>query len=122
MPPTAIEAHKFNSTSVILLWRPPDAEHWNDIIQSYCVEFIQVNTSEEFEYTTLDPYLLINNLEPAATYTFRVAAYTVGGKGPFSELMEVILSPESIIFRGMSKKSALKNNKHNSSGSKIDLC
>ena len=56
------------------------------------------------EYTTPDPYLLIDDLEPDVTYTFRVAAYTVGGKGPFSELMEITLSAERLIFCGMSNK------------------
>lgn len=104
-PPTEIEVHKFNSTSIFLSWRPPLAQDQNGIIQGYHINFTQDNTTEVFEeseYTTVDPYLLINNLEPDVTYTFRVAAYTVGGKGPFSELMEIILSPESLNFCGMS--------------------
>ena len=53
-------------------------------------------TTEVFdEYTTPDPYLLINNLEPAVTYTCRVAAYTVSGSGPFSELMMITLNSGS---------------------------
>ena len=105
-PPTEIEVRKFNSTSIFLSWRPPLAQDQNGIIQGYHINFTQENTTEVFEeseYTTVDPYLLINNLEPDVTYTFRVAAYTVGGKGPFSELMEIILTSESLDFCGMSE-------------------
>ena len=102
-PPTAIEVHQLNSTSVFVLWRPPLAEYRNGIILGYYVEFIEVNTTEVNttevfdEYTTPDPYLLINNLEPDViiTYTCRVAAYTVGGSGPFSELMMITLNSGS---------------------------
>ena len=102
--PTTIEAHKFNSTSVFLSWRPPLAQYRNGIIQGYHVHvtFTQANrtNSDSEEYTTVVPYLLINNLEPGVMYTFRVAAYTVGGKGPFSELMDVV---PSLNFCGMSE-------------------
>ena len=100
--PTTIEAHKFNSTSVFLSWRPPLAQYWNGIIQGYHVNFTQANrtNSDSEEYTTVVPYLLINNLEPGVMYTFRVAAYTVGGKGPFSELMDIV---PSLNFCGMSE-------------------
>ena len=53
---------------------------------SFDVTFAIPTTNSDPEvskYTTVVPYLLINNLEPEMTYTFRVAAYTVGGKGPF---------------------------------------
>ena len=80
--PTTIEAHKFNS--VFLSWRPPLAQYQNVIMQGYHVDFTTTNSdSEVSEYTTVVPYLLINNLELDMIYTFRVAAYTVGGKGPF---------------------------------------
>ena len=83
-PPTEIEVHKFNSTSIFLSWRPPLAQDQNGIIQGYHINFTQDNTTEVFEeseYTTMDPYLLINNLEPDVTYTFRVAAYTCWWEG-----------------------------------------
>ena len=44
--------------------------------------FAEVNTTEVFEYTTQDPYLLINNLQPETMYTCRIAAVTVE-EGPF---------------------------------------
>ena len=78
------------------------AQYRNGIIQGYHVhvDFTQANTtnSDSKEYTTVVPYLLINNLEPGVMYTFRVAAYTAGGKGPFSE--EIV---PSLNFCGMSE-------------------
>ena len=77
--PTTIEAHKFNSTSVFLSWRPPLAQYRNGIIQGYHVhvDFTQANrtNSDSKEYTTVVPYLLINNLEPGVMYTFRVLTW-----------------------------------------------
>ena len=94
-PPTNIEAHQLNSTSVFLLWRPPLAEYRNGVIQSYYVKFIEVNSTEaDFQYTTQDQHLLIDNLHPDVMYTCRVAAYTVG-RGPYSELFMIILNSES---------------------------
>lgn len=56
--------------------------------------FAEVNTTEVFEYTTQDPYLLINNLQPETMYTCRIAAVTVA-EGPLSEPMTIILNTDT---------------------------
>ena len=69
------------------------------MIQSYIVEFTQVNSTEAWaHYTTQEQRLLIDNLEPNTVYIYRVAAYTVG-RGPFSETLMIVLNSKS----GMSK-------------------
>ena len=100
--PTNIEVHQLNfinSTSIFLSWRPPLAHYQNGIIRDYHVELSQTASVEaEFQYITQDHYLLMNNLQPFAEYTCRVAAYTVG-RGPFSEPLTIFLNSEG----GMSK-------------------
>ena len=83
--PASIEAHQLNSTSVLLSRRPPLAQYQNGIIRGYYVELNSESSSEaEFQYTTQDQYLLVDNLQPYSLYGSRVAAYTVG-RGPLSE-------------------------------------
>ena len=94
--------YPLNSTTVFLSWRPPISEHRNGIVRWYYVEFTQVITSEQFEYTTQDPHLLVNSLQPTVMYTFRIAAYTVG-KGPFSLPFNITVNKE----KGMSKTHIL---------------
>ena len=84
--PINLEAYQLNSTSAFLLWSPPLAQYQNGIIQGYYIyvelnstneaELSKVNSTETmFDYTTEDQYL--NNLQPFAVYTCRVAAYMV---------------------------------------------
>ena len=100
--PINIEAYQFNSTSVFLSWRPPLVQYQNGIVRGYYihvelnstdeVELSEVNSTEtEFEHITQDQHLLMDNLQPFAVYTCRVAAYTVE-RGPFSEPLTVVLS------------------------------
>ena len=85
-PPTNIEVYFLNDTSVFLSWRPPSAEYRNGIARGYDIEVVDLNTTTTFVYTTQDPNLLINNLDPDKVYMCRIAAITIG-KGPYSELV-----------------------------------
>ena len=87
-PPINIEVHPSNTTSVFLFWRPPLAEHQNGIIREYDTEIFELNTTTKFMYTTQDPFLLINNLDPDKVYMCRIAAITTA-KGPYSELVTI---------------------------------
>ena len=98
--PNDLEAHRLNSTSIFLSWRPPLIQYRNGIIRGYYVEFTLDNSTEVWaQYTTQDQHLLVDNLEPKIMYAYRVAAYTVG-RGPFSETLMIVLNSES----GMSKE------------------
>ena len=92
--PTKIEAHQFNSTSVFLSWRPPLVQYQNGIIQGY---YVELNSTDEAvsQYTTPDQYLLIDSLQHNASYTCRVATYTIIGKGPLSEPLTIFLNNEN---------------------------
>ena len=89
---------------MFLSWRPPLIQYQNGVIQSYIIEFTQVNSTEAWaQYTTQEEYLLIDSLQPNTMYAYRVAAYTVG-RGPFSETLMIVLNSES----GMSRFNVLK--------------
>lgn len=85
-----MKVHPLNSTSLFLSWRPPTPEHRNGVIRYYVVELTEVNTSVAIEYTTEDPHLLIDRLEPDVVYSCGVAAITVE-KGPLSESSIIVL-------------------------------
>ena len=95
--PTNIEAHQLidNSTSVFLSWRPPLAQYQNGIIQNYYVE-LNSTDGAEFQYTTQDQYLLIDNLQPFVVYTCKVAAYTTES-GPFSKPLTITLNSNNTL-------------------------
>lgn len=77
-----------NATSTLVTWRPPLAKHQNGVIKEYHVELTQVNSTTLFQYTTQEPYLLIDSLEPGIIYICTVAAFTVG-RGPSSEAITI---------------------------------
>ena len=93
-PPANIKVHSFNATSVFLSWRPPLSKHYNRIIWEYDIEIFELNTTTKFMYTTQDPFMLINNLDPDKVYMCRIAAITTA-KGPYSEFLTINLFSEN---------------------------
>ena len=99
--PIDIKAHQLNSISVFLSWKPPFIQYQNGIIQGYYIELTLTNSAVS-QYTTPDQYLIIDSLQLYTSYTCRVAAYTITGKGPLSEPLTIVLNNEN----GMSKPYA----------------
>ena len=89
-----------SSRSIILTWERPSPEQENGLLRSYHVVIIETQihyTDDGVEITGMQRYLnmtfnvsegrsqLINMLHPDYNYTFRIAAATGPGIGPFSE-------------------------------------
>ena len=83
-PPQDLVAAPINSRSVYLSWSPPPREHHNGMIRQFWINVTEVDTGRRYQMTSFGTSLTISSLHPFYTYTFSVAAYTVG-LGPFSE-------------------------------------
>ena len=66
-------------------WVPPPADEQNGIIANYIINVTEDNTGEEFQVSTSNTSLTIDdNLQPYYTYICVIAAETSVGEGPFS--------------------------------------
>ena len=84
-PPRNVESFVTGSKTATITWVPPIAEHQNGRIAYYIliVSDEQFNISDLIINTTATVYYL-TDLEEYNNYSFKVAAGTVGGLGPYS--------------------------------------
>lgn len=100
-PPQFIAADHITSRGISLSWTEPTAEQRNGIVTSYIVHY-QVDNSfideDEIEKEPCDlvSTFTLGNLAPNRGYHFKVAAVTEGGRGIFSDWIEVITSEEGV--------------------------
>ena len=71
-----------------LAWLPPESGGQNGIIQRYLISVTEVDTMRQFQLTSASPFATVLGLHPHYTYSFAVAAVTVG-EGPYSEEISV---------------------------------
>ena len=88
LPPTDVRLIAANSTSVQLSWQPPLLTGQNGIIQQYLIRVIEEETMRQFELMSTRTSATATDLYPYHTYSFTVAAVTVG-QGPYSEEISV---------------------------------
>nr|XP_054760040.1 protein sax-3-like [Lytechinus pictus] len=95
-PPNSIKARQNGSTSIKVSWRPPAANQVPGIIAGYHVFCLSENPPHHPNITTRNNRTLevaVPNLRPGAQYGVKVAAYTIAGMGPFSDIVYVTLPP-----------------------------
>ncbi|XP_071498430.1 receptor-type tyrosine-protein phosphatase delta-like, partial [Diadema antillarum] len=94
-PPRKVRVHAVNSTTIRVMWNPPNPELQNGVIRGYRVEYQTV--TEEGEPMGSPQVLLVNqadirddsedqvavldNLLPKTFYSIEIAAFTVRGDG-----------------------------------------
>lgn len=66
------------------MWQAPDLEDQNGIIAGYSINLILVSTGQSIQMMSTTTNLFLDDLQPFTTYTFRVAAMTSVGVGPYS--------------------------------------
>ena len=76
-----------SSTSILVTWDSPLESEQNGIIISYTVAYVNLNRSEDqqISLSTTQRQLSITDLQEYEEYSFRVAAATTVGQGPFSD-------------------------------------
>lgn len=84
-----LSAADIGSTYVLLTWQPPQFDLQNGLIRQYVIEVIHNRTGLTYTIivSSTNQYRL-ENLFPFHTYTFSVAAETVG-VGPYSQQLTV---------------------------------
>ena len=82
-PPLNPATQIINSRTINLTWYPPAVEHQNGIIQFYLINYTEVDTASETQFTSTSPWLFLSSLHPYYSYTFAFAAVTID-IGPFS--------------------------------------
>ena len=92
--PQSVVVRALNPMSVLVSWQPPLPEHRNGIIVGYAVRMIGLHSDNNIDFPlTNETEMVVEGLHPFYTYTFSVAAFTVG-LGPFSNAVSQVL-PES---------------------------
>ena len=87
-PPTDISAITPNATTLIITWQPPDPAYQNGIIRSYMVTVFSLESDSSEQLTSNELHIVLYNLHPFYTYSFLIAAVTVGS-GPFSDTFSI---------------------------------
>ena len=75
-----------NSTSIELTWEPPLFSNQNGIIRSYVVSVVEAETMGHFQLTSTTTSIIAVGLHPYYTYSFTLAAVTVG-QGPYTQAL-----------------------------------
>ena len=81
--PENITVEHVLSDTVILSWEPPPVEQQNGAIQSYVIGVTEADSGREYNVTSLVTTHAVGSLHPYYTYSFRIAAVTIG-IGPYS--------------------------------------
>ena len=86
-PPLSVIAVASSPRSVFLSWDPPSILQRNGIITGYQVRVIVAESGRQFEDTVETTYYNVTtSITPYTTYNLAVAARTVNGTGPFSNM------------------------------------
>lgn len=77
-------------------------EHQNGLVRYYVVNITETNTGSQFQLTSNNLYITLNNLHPYYTYSVSVAAYTIS-PGPFSSPLLLTTSEdgETILYNDL---------------------
>ncbi len=83
-PPQHIAMSTVSSQEAEIQWAPPNEADRNGIIISYEVDITSVQASINYKINSSTTSLILRDLLPFTTYSYRVAARTSAGLGPFS--------------------------------------
>lgn len=96
--PLNVAAQVVNSTALSLTWDPPVFEERNGAIREYSISMMELETNTSFQFLSLATELNVFDLHPYYTYSFQVAAVTVG-IGPSSAVLHFQLPQDGMFFR-----------------------
>ena len=79
--------------TLLVSWNELQEDQANGVVRHYVVKVFVTESAENFEYTSQDTHLMINNTHPYYTYSVSVSAYTIG-HGPYSDEVTVVTPQE----------------------------
>ena len=85
--PRNVAVSSIGSTRADFEWLPPLLGETNGIVTGYIVQITGQDSDERFELFTNMTRIQVTNLRPFYSYVFTVAAQTVAGDGPFSQVV-----------------------------------
>ena len=85
-PPQNVQGTVASSTSIELIWEPPLASNQNGIIQHYLISVTEFETMRSFQLMSTTTTISATGLHPYYTYSFTIAAVTVG-EGPHTQAL-----------------------------------
>jgi hypothetical protein len=110
-PPTNIEATAPSATVLNITWEPPTPAQQNGIIRGYEITISVLQTGASQQLTSTGPQLMLSDLHPFYTYSFLIAAVTVG-PGPVGETFTIQMPqsapaspPQNMSIRVVSSQS-----------------
>ena len=83
-----ISATTQNATTLHITWKPSTLDQQNGIIRSYEITLSVLETGSSQQLTSTMPELMLLDLHPFYTYSFLIAAVTIG-PGPASETFTI---------------------------------
>ena len=81
--PGMVSVIAINSSTLSLSWNPLASSNANGLVREYIVDVLVQDSSERYQYSTVNTSLILTELHPYYTYTVYIAAVTIG-RGPFS--------------------------------------
>lgn len=89
-PPTNLTAISLSSSYIKLTWMPPPPHNQNGIIREYTINYYVSETRERITKRSPEnsTSAIVTDLHPYYTYSFQVAAVTIGD-GPLSTQVTV---------------------------------
>ena len=81
--PENVTVENVLSDTILLSWEPPPVEQQNGVLQSYVIGVTEIDSGREYNVTSLVTTHAVGSLHPYYTYSFRIAAVTIG-IGPYS--------------------------------------
>ena len=72
-----------NPSTLSLSWNSLASFNANGIVREYIVNVLVQDSSEHYQYSTVNTSIILTELHPYYTYTVYIAAVTIG-RGPFS--------------------------------------
>ena len=95
-PPEDVVLSPVSSTSILISWSPPPAELQNGVITQYRIYVTEVDTGDEFMYSTQTTSIAVQFLHPFYTYECVVSTYTVA-EGPYSVVLNVTTPEDGMV-------------------------
>ena len=104
--PQAVSILSISSHSFTMRWDPPPKRKQNGEIVSYEVQYREEGSSSTVvNDTTQGIVYTAEDLKTDRVYQFRVAATTVNGTGPFSNMTEVATIPTGNDMKKVKKRT-----------------
>ena len=88
-PPQSLVGVAQSPTQVMLSWSPPPRIDINGDLQYYEVRVIEAETNRQWTFFSANTFITLGGLHPHFNYRSQVAAHTVIGSGPFTDLFYV---------------------------------